>query len=105
MSTWNSMACFNLGIMVFPIENFGLAFSIYNLSFSKFTLEESKFEVPTIFYLGLKYQFSELLFLATEASLSLKENFTASIGRKLACLYLLNKLVLSIFAPNLYLFV
>ena len=77
---WNSMACFNLGIMVFPIENFSLGFSIYNLSFSKFTLEESKFEVPTIFYLGLKYQFSELLFLAAEASLSLKENFTASIG-------------------------
>ena len=90
--------------MVFPIENFGLGFSIYNLSFSKFTLEESKFEVPTIFYLGLKYQFSELLFWRQKL-LSLKENFTASIGRKLACLYLLNKLVLSIFAPNLYLFV
>lgn len=77
---WNSMACFNLGIMVFPINNLSIGFSIYNLSFSKFTLEESKFEVPTIFYLGMKYQFSEFLFLAAEASLSLKENFTASIG-------------------------
>jgi hypothetical protein len=77
---WHSMACFNLGIMVFPIEHLSIGFSIYNLSFSKFTLEESKFEVPTIFYLGLKYKFTELLFLAAEASLSLKENFTASIG-------------------------
>ena len=77
---WNSMACFNLGIMVFPIEHLSIGFSIYNLSFSKFTLEESKFEVPTTFFLGLKYQFTELLFLVSEASLTLKENFTASIG-------------------------
>mgnify|MGYP005606909913 CR=1 FL=1 len=33
---WNSMACFNLGIMVFPINNLSIGFSIYNLSFSKF---------------------------------------------------------------------
>lgn len=77
---WHSMACFNLGVMVFPISNLNIGFSVYNLSFSKFKIEESQFEVPTIFYLGLKYKFTELLFLAAEASLSLKENFTASIG-------------------------
>ena len=35
---------------------------------------------PTIFFLGLKYQFTELLFLSAESSLTLKENFTASLG-------------------------
>lgn len=77
---WHSMACFNLGIMVFPIQNLSLGFSIYNLSFSKFNVEESKFNVPTIFFLGLKYKFTELLVITAEASLTLKENFTASIG-------------------------
>ena len=77
---WHSMACFNLGVMVMPISNLNIGFSVYNLSFSKFKIEEFQYEVPTIFYLGLKYKFTELLFLAAEASLSLKENFTASIG-------------------------
>lgn len=77
---WHSMACFNLGIIVMPISNLSIGFSVYNLSFSQFKIEESQFEVPTIFYLGLKYQFTDLLFLVAEASLSLKENFTASIG-------------------------
>ena len=36
---WNSMACFNLGIIVFPVSNLRIGFSVYNLSFSKFTLE------------------------------------------------------------------
>lgn len=77
---WHNMACLNIGIMVFPVKNLSLGFSIYNLSFSKFKVEESKFDVPTIFFLGLKYQFTELLFITAEASLTLKENFTASIG-------------------------
>lgn len=77
---WNSMACFNIGILTFPTPNFIIGFSVYNLSFSKFKVYEHKFDVPTIFYLGLKYNFSDRLFLAAQASLSLKENFSASIG-------------------------
>ena len=77
---WQNMACLNLGLMVFPVNNLSIGFSVYNISFSKFIIDESKYAVPTIFYLGLKYQFTELIFLSAEASLTLKENITASLG-------------------------
>ena len=70
----------SLGMLVFPIAKMRVGFSIYNLSFSPFTIQENQLRLPVIFKLGLAYHIAKKVLLTAEAQKSLDQPFAFCVG-------------------------
>ncbi len=80
----------SVGMMVFPIKNMRIGVSIYNVSFSPFTINEQNFRLPVIFKVGLSYHIAKKIMLTAEVQKSLDQPFAFCIGVDYQVISMLN---------------
>lgn len=78
--TYTHSGLLSLGAIVFPIPALRIGFSVYNVSFSAFAIDEQTINIPVIFKLGIAYHIAQKVHMTAEVHKALDQPFAFCIG-------------------------